>query len=83
MKIEKFLKWINDKLLNYPDINFPTIKMVIDKFYCCLSTKEQERFNITIQMIKEFCLKQISIDSIVHNIKVDNLENKLNKTSKE
>jgi len=53
--------------------------MFIDKFYCCLSKKEAERYYITIQMIKEFTLKQISIDTIVQDIKVDSLELELNK----
>ena len=83
MKIEKFLTWIQEKLLNYPDIDFKTVKMFMDKFECLLSTKEQERWNITLQMIKEFSLKQISLDSIVYDIKVEHLSNALDKLKKD
>jgi len=78
MKIEKFLKWIQDKLLNYPDISYITAKMFIDKFYDCLSNKEKERHILQLQMIKEFSLKQISIDSFVKDIVIENLTEQLN-----
>lgn len=77
MKTEKFLKWIQDKLLNYPDISIITTKIFIDKFYDCLSNKEKERYSLQIQIIKEVSLKQISIDTLVHNSKVDNLSKEL------
>lgn len=78
MKIEKFLNWIQDNLLNYPDISFFTVKMFIDKFYDCLSVKEKKRNILHLQMIKEYTLKQISIDSFVKDIVVENLTDQLN-----
>lgn len=78
MKIERFLKWIQDKLLNYPDISYITTKIFIDKFYSCLSDKEKERHRLQLQTIKEFSLKQISIDSFVKDIVVENLTEQLN-----
>lgn len=83
MKIEKFLIWIQDKMLNYPDIDFKTIKMFIDKFHCYMSKKEKERWSTMIQMIKEFTSKQISIDSFVHNEKIKHLYNELNELKKD
>lgn len=58
MKIEKFLNYIQDKLLNYTDIDFKTVKLIINKFNECLSKKEQERCSLQIQIIKEFFLKE-------------------------
>ena len=78
MKIEKFLKWITEKMLNYPDIHLITLKMFIDKFYDCLSEKEQIRYYTECLLIKEFTLKQISLDTIVHKNIVKNLDNELN-----
>jgi hypothetical protein len=78
MKIERFLKWIQDKLLNYPDISFITAKIFIDKFYDCLSDKEKVRYKLQLQTIKEFSLKQISIDSFVKEIVIENLTDELN-----
>jgi len=78
MKIEKFLKWIQDKLLNYPDISFITVKMFSDKFYSCLSNKEKERHSLQIQMIREYTSKQLSVDSFVKKIVIENLTEQLN-----
>ena len=78
MKIEKFLKYIQHTLLNYPDINFLTVKLFIQKFHECLSEKEQIRYMNNCQLISEFSLKQISIDTFVNTLKVNNLENELN-----
>ena len=80
MKIEKFLKWIQDKLLNYPDISISTVKMFVDKFYSCLSEKERERkpIRLIIQIITELTLKQITIDSFVKEIVIENLTKQLN-----
>ena len=78
MKIEKFLKYIQHKLLNYPDINFITVKLFIQEFYNCLSKKEQIRYITECQLINEFTLKQISIDSFIQKTKVVNFENELN-----
>lgn len=83
MKIEKFLNWIQDKLLNYPDISFFTVKMFIDRFFRCLSKREQERYSLQIQMIREYTLKQISIDSFVKDIVIENLIDDLNNIKKE
>lgn len=79
MKIEKFLNWILDKMLNYPDISFCTVKIFIDKFNSCLSKRERERWCLPIQMIKEFTSKQITIDTFVNNAKVKNLSKELKK----
>lgn len=78
MKIEKFLKYIQHKLLNTPDISFLTIKLFIQEFYKCLSEKEQIRYITDCQIISEFSLKQISIDTIINQSKVENFEITLN-----
>ena len=83
MKIEKFLNWIQDKLLNYPDICFITVKMFVDKFDLCLSNKEKERHSLQLQMIREYSLRQISIDTTVQIIKTKNLETQLNEIKNE
>jgi len=79
MKLEKFLKWIQFNLLNYPDVSFKTVKMYMDKFENCLSNKERIRWKTQIQIIREFSLIQISLDSFVLENKVENLTNELEK----
>jgi len=74
MKIEKFLNKIQKDLLHSPDIHLRTVKRFIQYFECCLSKKEMERWKITIQMISEFTLKQISLDTCVNNSIRENLE---------
>lgn len=78
MKLEKFLIWIQDKLLNYPDISITTVQFFINKFYECLSNKERERYKLQVQIIKDITLKQISIDSLLSNHVIDKLDNELN-----
>ena len=78
MKILRFLMWIENHLLNYPDISIKTIKMFMDKFSMNLSEKELERYKLDLQLISEITSKQITIDSIVSNAKIENLENELN-----
>jgi len=69
VKIERFLNWIQDNLLNYPDIDFKTVKMFVQKFNECLSIKERERWSLSIQLINEFSSKQISLDESIKRIK--------------
>ena len=74
MKIERFLTWIMKKLLNYPDIDFRTVKLFTNEFSKCLSNKEQNRWWLTLEMINEFTSKQLTIDESINKIKVNNLE---------
>jgi hypothetical protein len=83
MKIEKFFYWIQNQLINYPDIHLKTVKIFVDKFYCCLSKKEKERFRLHYQIISEISLKQISLDSFLLDSKINQLENKLTEIKKE
>lgn len=78
MKLEKFIKWIHFNLLNYPDISFKTVKMFVDKFEQCLSEKERIRWKTDIQIIREFSLIQISLDTFVKDTIAENLLNELN-----
>ena len=83
MKIERFLNWIQDKLLNYPDISLCTVKLFIQEFFNCLSEKERERWKINLQMINEFTLIQITIDQFLKETIEDNLDNELNELKKD
>ena len=83
MKIEKFLKWIQFNLFNYPDISFKTVKIFIDKFYDCLSKKEKERWKLQYQIISEISLKQISLNTFIQEVIAENLSNELNKIQKD
>lgn len=83
MKIQKFLIWIQKRLLNYPDISLTTTKMIIDNFTNCLSLKEFYKNEHLLKVITELALKQITIDSVVNNIKTNNLETELNKLKSE
>ena len=82
MKIKRFLIWIQEQLLNYPDISIKTVKMFLDGFYGCLSMREIERNRNNLHIISELTLKQISLDTVVNNVKYENLENQLNNLKK-
>lgn len=57
--------------------------MIIDNFTNCLSKPEFYRNEYLLKIITELTLKQITIDSIVNNIKTNNLETELNKLKSE
>ena len=57
--------------------------MIIDNFTNCLSLKEFYKNEHLLKIITELTLKQITIDSIVNNIKTNNLEIELNKIKSE
>ena len=77
MKIQKFLDWIQQNLLTYPDIHLATVKMIIDKFNCYLSKSEKDRYWLSIQMIREYTNKQISLTNFVNDVKAENLKTEL------
>lgn len=80
LKIQKFLIWIQETLLNTPDISINTIKLFIDSFESCLSHKEFENktTKLLLRVIREVGIKQISIKTMTNKIINDNLENELN-----
>ena len=82
MKFERFLNWIKDQMLNYPNISFKTVKMFMNEFNNCLSFQEKMRLKLEIQIINEFVLKQLTIDETVNIIKTKNLEHQLIKIKK-
>jgi len=83
MKIERFLIWIQEKMLNYPDIDAKTLKMFIQEFNKCLSKNERERWWILIQTINEITSKQITIESFILQDNIKKLDDQLNKLKKE
>lgn len=83
MKIQKHLIWIQKKLLNYPDIDFQTVKMIIDNFKKCMRDDEIKINSLILQTISELTLKQISLDSFVSNEKVKIFENELTELKKD
>lgn len=83
MKLQKFLIWIQETLLNYPDISFSTTKIFIQEFYNCLTDKEKERNRLILQIINEMTLKQISLNSAILNSRINNFDNDLNKLKKD
>jgi len=83
MKIERFLVKIQKELLRKPDIDLKTLKLFTQIFGKCLSNKEYERHWISLNIIEEFTLKQISLDTCVHNAKVEVLEKNLQKVKSE
>ena len=56
--------------------------MFIQEFSNCLSNKERQRVSVQLQTISQFSLKQITIDTIIDNVKTDNLEQTLRKMKK-
>jgi len=84
MKLEKFLWEIENKLLNYPDINLTTVKLFMDIFDSCLSMKELEREKVKqkLEVIERLTTKQITIDTIIENEKVKHLNKELQRLKK-
>lgn len=82
MKIERFLTCVQEKLLNYPDIHFPTIKLFMDKFKDCLSKNEVQRWGLSLQLISEITLRQITIDYFVAESNIKELDKDLTKLKK-
>jgi len=78
IKIKKFLSWIQNTLLNRPDVKISTIIMFIQEFSNCLSNDERNRVSIQLETISQLSLKQITIDTFIDNMKTKDLDNKLN-----
>jgi len=82
VKIEKFLTCVLTELAYYPDINLRTLKIMMDKFRKCLSKREKERWQLSLDMINLLTTKQKSIIEINNDIKTSNLETDLIKLKK-
>lgn len=80
MKIHRFLIFVQNTLLNKPDISISTIKQLINKFESCLSITESrnETTFLLLRVIKEIGIKQISLKEMNDRIIFDKLENELN-----
>ncbi len=80
MKIQRFLIFIQDTLLNYPDISISTLRKIVNSFEKCLSNKERENETtmLLFRVIREIGLKQISLKTINNKIITNNLVNELN-----
>ncbi len=74
MKIEKFLTCVQTEILNRPEVDFPTLKLFMNKFSKCLSKRELDRWHLSLQMIMEFTSKQLTIDEISTNIVIAELD---------
>jgi len=83
MKIQKFLECVEKKLLNYPNIDFPTLKLFIDKFVKCMSKIEFERNSLLIAMINNATTSQITIEEFERRENNKKLNAELIKMKKE
>lgn len=79
MKIQKFLENIQIELLNRPNIDLNTLKLIFYEFQNCLSNKELNRWNKDLNLILELSTKQISLDLLANQLKNKKLESELNK----
>ena len=77
MKIQKFLENIQYQLLNRPNINLDTLKLIFNELKNCLSDKELKRWNKDITLILELSTKQISLDILANKLKNKQLESEL------
>lgn len=78
MKIQKFLENIQIELLNRPNIDLNTLRLIFYEFQDCLSDKEQKRWNNDLNLILELSTKQISLDILANKLKNKSLESELN-----
>jgi len=81
IKINKFLIFFQNTLLNYPDISINTMRRIIKEFENCLSDKEIERETtfLLLRVINEIGIKQISMKTTIEKINYDKLQAEYNK----
>ena len=72
IKIKKFLTWVQDTLLNSPEVKISTVIMFIQEFNNCLSDTERYRVSTELQIISQLSLKQITIDGFIDDLKTKN-----------
>lgn len=77
MKYKYFMKFLKKMILYTPDIDLYTAKTIISNFYTALNDSERTIIGLDLESILTTMNKQISLDSIVDNIKVENLKNQL------
>jgi hypothetical protein len=77
MKIETFLKEIQNKILYQPNIDIHTFKIFLEAFEKNLSEKEENRVKDLIFMLKEFIDSQTTITQFAHKLNTKELENEL------
>jgi len=78
MKTRKFIRWVLDKLLHYPDIHLPTVQMFMDKFQECLSPPDQKQFGNDVEAIRRMTSTQLTLDTSILRAKTKNYERELN-----
>lgn len=69
IKIKAFLVWIQNTLLNRPDVKISTVIMFIQEFSNCLSNTERKRVSVELQTISQLGLKQITIEGFMEGLK--------------
>ncbi len=76
MKIQRFLIFVQDTLLNYPDISISTIRKIIKKFENCLSNTEAKNktTSLLLRVINEIGIKQVSLESSINKINYNELQ---------
>ena len=79
IRIKAFLEWIQNTLLNRPDVKVSTIIMFIQEFSNCLNDVERNKVSLQLEIISHLSLKQITIDGFIDDMKTKVLEKDLKK----
>ncbi|MFX0069880.1 MAG: hypothetical protein ACFFAO_02210 [Candidatus Hermodarchaeota archaeon] len=74
MKFKKFLGIIKDLIMEYPDIDLKTLKLVIEKFYQSLSNREKEMYVNDYKTILDKNTVQKTMNQILFEINVKKLQ---------
>ena len=78
MKFLKFIHKIQKLAIYNVQIDNRTLKIFMKEFYSCLNVKEKNKYSFVLDLINTLTKKQTTIDSMLHKIKVKNLENTFN-----
>lgn len=83
VKINRFLKKLQNFIFYKHDLDLKTVKKVVQIFYACLSPHEAKKWQVSIDMILTHTISQQSIVDNINQATIDTLVKDLNKLEKE
>lgn len=77
MKFKRMFEKLKILIVSIPDIDSRTLFKMLDIINQCLSTKETKKYDILIKDLREWKTIQQSLDKLITNNKINNLNNRL------
>lgn len=78
MKFKRFIKMINEIISFHSNVDLKTLKIVVEKFYNCLSDKEREKYAMDYHLIMNNHSFQKTLMQTMKDNKIKQCENELN-----